>query len=226
MKENIEQFKRLREEGMTYKDIGFNYGITKQRVEQIVHSTPNYSSKKTITYNFDNYTFSPDIDHLKINKLPTFKRIVTIELEFIDYSKSKIPTKMEGIDRVREEVRLRDNHTCQKCFSQWKIGERRYDVHHLDEQMESVKDYTYDKENQDKMITYCHKCHLNLHTVKEKMIASNRIPKSSLLTLNRLLETKWFLKMGFNQREIADIIGIKYQNINRYVKILSLNQAK
>lgn len=76
---------------------------------------------------------------------------------------------LEGIDVIRERVRIRDNHTCQKCGKVWVIGQRRFDVHHLDIEMESKKNYNYDKNNQHMLITYCHKCHLNLHSVREKI---------------------------------------------------------
>jgi hypothetical protein len=76
---------------------------------------------------------------------------------------------LSGVGRVREFARKRDNHTCQKCGKIWQEGSRRFDVHHLDESMESIRDYLYDRSNLDKLITYCHKCHLNLHSVRKKM---------------------------------------------------------
>lgn len=84
----------------------------------------------------------------------------------------EVTYKSGGLDFVREMVRIRDNHTCQKCFKVWIKGQRRFDVHHLDIKQESVKDINYDRNNMDKMITYCHKCHLNLHTVRQKMANS------------------------------------------------------
>lgn len=77
-------------------------------------------------------------------------------------SPSSRPMLSGGLDYVREEVRTRDNFTCQMCLKQWIPGERRYDVHHLDERMESIKDIQYDRDNQDKLVTLCHRCHLRL----------------------------------------------------------------
>lgn len=81
-------------------------------------------------------------------------------------------------DRVRELVRIRDKHTCQCCRKKWVIGTRRFDVHHLDESMEGRRAEKgickYDKENMDKMITLCHKCHLNLDSVRRKMNLEGR----------------------------------------------------
>jgi len=72
-----------------------------------------------------------------------------------------------GRDRIREQVRKRDNYTCQICKKIWVVGERRFDVHHLDEEMygknRSKLITRYDKNNKDRLITYCHKCHLTFH---------------------------------------------------------------
>jgi 5-methylcytosine-specific restriction endonuclease McrA len=76
---------------------------------------------------------------------------------------------LEGLDFIREKVRVRDNHTCQNCLKKWEPGMRRFDIHHLETEMESVKSYNYDKDNQDKLITLCHKCHLTLPHNVEKM---------------------------------------------------------
>ena len=65
-----------------------------------------------------------------------------------------------GIDMLREVIRERDNWICQICGDRWQEKERRFDVHHFDEKMESVRNYHYDKHNTDKMVTLCHHCHL------------------------------------------------------------------
>jgi len=74
-----------------------------------------------------------------------------------------------GRERIREIVRIRDSHTCQNknCLKVWVNGERRFDVHHLDENMlgkTRIKGIIkYDKENMDKLVTLCHKCHFMWH---------------------------------------------------------------
>lgn len=73
---------------------------------------------------------------------------------------------LQGGDKLREQVRIRDNHICQLCGKKWIKNNRRFDVHHLEKEMENTKNYNYDKYNQDKMITLCHKCHINLVFVK------------------------------------------------------------
>jgi 5-methylcytosine-specific restriction endonuclease McrA len=81
---------------------------------------------------------------------------------------------LEGRDFIREKVRQRDNWTCQKCGKIWEEGTRRLDVHHLDEKLESNRTYQGSR-CLDRMITLCHKCHLNLPHVKKKIMMGRRI---------------------------------------------------
>lgn len=83
-----------------------------------------------------------------------------------------------GLDFIREIVRKRDNDTCQKCLVKWIRGTRKLDVHHLDEKMEGKRDIKYDRKNTNKMITLCHKCHLNLPHLKVKFKKSYRLPQN------------------------------------------------
>lgn len=76
-------------------------------------------------------------------------------------------------DREREFIRIRDNHTCQLCGRIWKEGERKFDVHHLEEKMlgkNRIRDvHLYDRKIQkskEKILTLCHKCHMGLHKRK------------------------------------------------------------
>lgn len=89
---------------------------------------------------------------------------------------SKIPTEMTGRDRLREAVRIRDNYTCQICGHVWDPKERRLDVHHMDEDKEGDVGRSYQNSKDSwRMITLCHKCHLNLGHLKKKMsIAQNQ----------------------------------------------------
>ena len=75
---------------------------------------------------------------------------------------------LEGRDRTREMVRIRDNYTCQICKKSWEIGKRRFDVHHLD--CDPSKTSSYDKiSDLPLLITLCHKCHLQLTFDVEKL---------------------------------------------------------
>lgn len=72
-------------------------------------------------------------------------------------------------DRYRELIRIRDKHTCQLCDWKWKEGNRKLDIHHLDEEitgkLDTKKDIpvSYDYEYPERCITLCHRCHLRLH---------------------------------------------------------------
>ena len=82
-------------------------------------------------------------------------------------------TKITGLksgsrDRIRELVRIRDIQKCQICGKNWKIGQRKFDVHHKD--FDKEKTMRCDKiEDMGNMITLCHKCHLNLPEHKKSM---------------------------------------------------------
>lgn len=73
-----------------------------------------------------------------------------------------------GRDYVRELVRQRDKRSCQMCGRIWSVGQRRLDVHHLFECGDKSK--AYDRvADVDSLITFCHKCHMNLHSVRRKI---------------------------------------------------------
>jgi hypothetical protein len=84
-----------------------------------------------------------------------------------DLSDEHESPRLQGRDYARELVRRRDKHTCQMCGKKWEPGTRRFDVHHVNEcgmksqGYDSIYDLRY-------MITYCHKCHMNLDIVIRK----------------------------------------------------------
>lgn len=84
-----------------------------------------------------------------------------------------------GRNHFREIIRARDDWTCQMCFKKWVKGKRRFDVHHLDEKKDGKSRERgigeYDRNNPDKLITLCHKCHFSLDVTKNKI-------RKSLLT--------------------------------------------
>lgn len=140
---------------MTYLEISKLLGLSKQRVHQI---DSGYKTAK------------PPISH----KIFTYKKL---GLKF-ELPKGENPNQngiTGGRDYVREWVRIRDKHACQICLKKW-TGGRRLDVHHMDEAREGLDRYIkpgeickWDRENMDKMITLCHKCHMNLDTVRLKL---------------------------------------------------------
>jgi hypothetical protein len=71
---------------------------------------------------------------------------------------------------LKELVRIRDKHTCQKCGKVWKEGMRKFDTHHIDEEIEGKLGLKYcNCKDISRMITLCHQCHLNLPVVRKKI---------------------------------------------------------
>lgn len=100
-------------------------------------------------------------------------------------------------------ARARDKWTCQKCKRIWKMGERRFDIHHLNGEC-GKRSRTYDRvKDIAGLITYCHRCHLNEDSVKLKMrlsiVGRYRSPnaKDKPKTLPKLIRVRgveWFKK--------------------------------
>jgi len=109
---------------------------------------------------------------VKGNKHPNYKHGLSINQE------------LSGRDLIREQIRIRDNHTCQKCGKEWQEGMRRLDVHHKDCKKEKTRQYENYKKEQYNMTTLCHKCHINLPEHR-KAISDGRKNKNSLSTDNK-----------------------------------------
>ncbi len=153
--ERKEYIASLIEKRFGYREIGKLLGITKQRVHQIHtgYISPHKIQRKGIS---DNQISKPNSANLIPDKLFSV-------LGFNGSSR----------DRVRELIRIRDGRKCQHCGFKWVEGTRRLDVHHLDEFMEGksakLGAATWDRDHMDRMITLCHKCHLNLDSLRNKM---------------------------------------------------------
>ena len=156
---NIQQrneiIKTLFAEGSSQSNIARQFNISRQRVHQIA---PGYSSPAT-------QKSRKESSELKI--LTKRKR------EFLGLSQNDLSQLESSRDKRRELVRIRDGHTCQKCGKLWKIGMRRFDVHHLDENMDGKSRFNglhkYDIEHMKDLITLCHKCHMGLEETRERM---------------------------------------------------------
>lgn len=82
--------------------------------------------------------------------------------------------KFSGRDLIRQMVRLRDKNTCRDCGIEWIVGDKRFDVHHLNG-LCGKKSRKYDRiEDIDGLITLCHRCHFNRpeHTVKKRLLTN------------------------------------------------------
>jgi len=137
----------LRNKRYTFQRIGDILGISRQRVHQILYNNQRKNPKP------EKKIVLKDISHYRqINGVYNSKGL----------------GNLSGTDFLAELVRKRDNWTCQICGKVWKKGQRRFDVHHIDEKDENKHTYANYKKF-DRMITLCHKCHLNLEHIRKKM---------------------------------------------------------
>ena len=130
----------------------------------------------------------------------------------------------------RELVRVRDNHTCQKCGKKWVKGCRRFDVHHLNG-LCGKKSKGYDKkEDMGGMITLCHKCHYSLpeHTIHSKGYKDNIMKtiygingyKKYLERNNKIILMR---QQRFKLREIGEKFGISHERVRQILISPSIN---
>lgn len=138
LERNLE-IKSMRQAGSSLKEIAKIFGISRQRVDQILKQVHKY-----ITCLRCNQSFAR-----KGNEICCFDCLKKY---------GRLPS---GRDSVREKVRIRDNYMCQFCFKIWQQGSRKFDVHHLHE-MKASKNYD-DKKKMINLITLCHPCHMRLH---------------------------------------------------------------
>jgi len=131
--------------------------------------------------------------------------------------------QLEGRDFLREKIRERDNWTCQICGKIWNKKTRRLDVHHLDLELEGYNGSKYRANLQfDKMITLCHKCHLTLYHIKDKMRkkASRKIDWDKFKTIKELRER------GKTFQEIGSILKVSRQRVHQIYKNISTDKRK
>src|SRR3954454_3179352 len=81
-------------------------------------------------------------------------------------------------ERFHEEIRARDDWTCQICFKNWSPGTRRFDVHHLEPEMEGrhqeLAVLEYDRRHPERLVTLCRACHSGMEHIRSKMKAGRR----------------------------------------------------
>jgi 5-methylcytosine-specific restriction endonuclease McrA len=209
-KKRIEFIIKCRSSKMSYTEIGKLLNLTRQRVHQIFKKTDFYKNQKLEIPN-------------EIKKLLGNKNI----------------TKVTGMgngsrDRIRELVRIRDNHTCQICKKVWVKGQRRFDVHHEDESREGMdrdyrklrlSGYSIVKEDRtilDRMTTLCHKCHLNLDHLRKKMSRAGHESNQKLLSPRRREkrnnEIIKFYESGMIYRKIAKKFKLSTMTISKVVQ--------
>lgn len=143
-KDRLQEIKTLRKKRFTLREIGAKFGISNQRVYKILKDNP------------------------QTTKIP--KNWRPRKPKKMSYNKKGL-WKLGGRGFLREQVRRRDDYTCQICGKKWQEGQRRLDVHHIDKEKEGrVGRACKNNKCFDRMITLCHKCHINLEHIKEKEI--------------------------------------------------------
>lgn len=181
----LDRIKFYMKQNLSKTEIAKLIGLSSQRVGAIIRTYklkyPDIKRYKVTEKNKEETLVEEKQKILKVAKIP--------KSHLVPIDKIKIWTKRKrqslglpenvgkysgGLELVRNMVRIRDSHTCQSCYKIWTEGTRKFDVHHLDIKQEGIRDIKYDRENIDKMITLCHKCHYGLHTVRNKMKKDNR----------------------------------------------------
>jgi hypothetical protein len=155
---DIKKIYSLRRVGYTLREIGVEIGVTSERVRQVLvqyydGSIPVHKPK-------------PKHVVVKVYHAPTKLEEQRGSLDYID---RKLVRHLQGRDRNRELVRIRDGHACQACGKKWEVSKRRFDVHHL-EGMCGKKSLGYDRlEDVGILITLCHECHFNHHQFSQNL---------------------------------------------------------
>ena len=167
IEERNKEIIELRNKRFTLQEIGDKFKISRERVRQIEVTLLKRTTMKNGKPLSQYTVYSPILDVKDIKVWNKRKRIALGLPENVKFNNAG------GLDFVREIVRTRDGHRCQRCFIKWKEGQRRFDVHHLDPEKEGKSNergsIKRDKQDIDEMITFCHKCHLSLPHLKEKM---------------------------------------------------------
>lgn len=126
--------------------------------------------------------------------------------------------KFSGREYVREVVRIRDKRTCQSCGKKWMDGQRRFDVHHLNN-LCGLKSRSYDRLSDiDGLITLCHKCHYNRHDFNGMKNNPLKPPKKEQPKLLPWEKSK--LRKLKEKRKIYAKLRLKY-NAKQAVRIMS-----
>jgi hypothetical protein len=127
--------------------------------------------------------------------------------------------ELRGIYLLREQVRIRDKHKCQRCGKPWQPGQRRLDVHHLDPNEEGDRGYSPElNKDMSKLITLCHKCHLTLPHIRMKISRINRNLPSGANAFDRDIRIDEKFNEGMSYTQIGISLGITKQRAHQIHK--------
>jgi 5-methylcytosine-specific restriction endonuclease McrA len=118
---------------------------------------------------------------------------------------------LEGRDFLREKIRERDGHECQECGEVWEDGMRRFDVHHVGSIRKSSENRKYKNHNPKRLVTICHRCHMNDEDSKKAMRGAKRpfLKEKNRKTLVQLI------KKGVPRTDIAKRFGVSAAAVNQ-----------
>lgn len=186
-----EKIKKLREDGWKFREIAEKFKVSRQLINYIfIHRVVPAIPIRHKCFKCKRIFFRKD-------RGPRARVYSFCRDCFSKYFTRLSGTELTGLDYTREIARIRDKHTCQKCGKKWKLGQRRFDIHHLYECGE--KSHNYDKSIID-LITICHKCHLNLDQVRYAMST-----KSSPRPIrNKIYQEEW-RRMAKNKQTLVEI---------------------
>lgn len=125
----------------------------------------------------------------------------------------RITMELQGRDVTRELVRRRDNYECQDCHKKWKIGERRFDCHHINGMCGKLTKKYESAKHISGMITLCHKCHFNRPEHRVKSIdwhggAPSKVPREKYGELK-------IMRQKMTLQQIGTKFGVSRQRIHQ-----------
>ncbi len=184
-------------QGMTDHAISKIYNVSTQRIQQIRTNYKNPNIK----------IVKPQDHKIYTSKKREYMNIPSVKVEHT-------PSLAGGRAHVCELVRIRDNHTCQKCGKKWVKDMRRFDVHHNDEKKDgksrSMGIIQWNYKNFNKLVTLCHKCHFNLDMTRRKMYKMYRKTTKKLLTPLFVI----FVPLGYDSSRGGSSLGEASKSIS------------
>lgn len=139
----------LRKQGLTLKEIGLKYSVSRERVRQIIHNLRPRQPKIVLWR--------------RITCLVCRQKLESTQTKYCIACVSYYQLDRQGREKSRSLVRARDNDTCQSCGQVGGGKSKRLDVHHQNGNCGKMTK-SYDKVSAlHDLITVCHKCHYNLH---------------------------------------------------------------